>query len=95
MSNYITLNLPTSPTTTGASTISGGNVTLYASGAGTLNWYSAAIGGALVNTGTSYTIYSLTTNATYYVESMFLLMLILLLAKTDSSATEIIIQVLM
>ena len=44
------------PQLTTALTISGGNVTLYASGADTLKWYDASTGGTLVNTGTSYTI---------------------------------------
>jgi Zn-dependent metalloprotease len=67
--NYITISLPTAPTTTGASRCGTGSVTLSASGgSGTLLWYDAASGGNLVNTGTSYTTPSLSTTTTYYVE---------------------------
>jgi hypothetical protein len=62
--------MPTAPSVTnGTTNHSGGSVTLYASGTGTLNWYNAATGGTLVNTGTSYTIPSLTSNETFYVEN--------------------------
>lgn len=67
--NYITINLPAAPSTTDGSAISGGSVTLYASGTGTLNWYDAPTSGNLVNTGTSYTISPLTSTQTFYVES--------------------------
>jgi PKD repeat protein/predicted secreted protein len=67
--SYITINIPAAPSTTGGSASVGGSVTLYASGTGTLNWYDAATGGNLVNTGTSYTISQLTTNKTFYVEN--------------------------
>ena len=67
--SYVTINLPTAPTTTGASTSLNGSVTLYALGADTLNWYDAATGGNLVNTGTTYTVSNLASNETFYVES--------------------------
>jgi len=66
---YISINLPASPVTTGASTLSGGSVTLYASGPDSLNWFDAATGGNLVNTGTSLYIPSLTADTTFYVEN--------------------------
>lgn len=66
--NYLTISLPASPTTTGASRCGTGTVTLTASGSGTLQWYNAATGGSLVNTGTSYTTPSLTTTTNYYVQ---------------------------
>jgi hypothetical protein len=53
----ITVNpLPTAPTVTGAAICGPGVVDLSANGCagGTLNWYSAASGGTLVNTGTTY-----------------------------------------
>jgi len=65
----ITISLPTAPTITNGATTSGGSVTLHASGTGTLNWYNAATGGTIVNTGTSYMINPLTTNKTFYVEN--------------------------
>jgi len=67
--NYITINLPTSPTVTSGSTTNGGSVTLYASGTDTLKWYDASTGGTLVNTGISYTISPLTSTQTFYVEN--------------------------
>ena len=67
--NYITVSLPASCSVTNGSTVSGGSVTLTASGSGTLKWYDAPTGGNLVNTGTSFTINPLTTNKTFYVEN--------------------------
>ena len=61
--------MPAAPSVTGNSTPSGGSVTLYASGTGTLDWYNASTGGTLINTGTSYTISNLTSNDTLYVEN--------------------------
>ncbi len=56
------------PGTTGAARCGTGNVTLTASGCtgGTLNWYDAATGGTLVNTGSSYTV-NLSATTTFYV----------------------------
>jgi C1A family cysteine protease len=67
--SYITTNLPTAPTTTGGATTVGGSVTLYASGSGTLNWFTAATGGTSIHTGTSYTISPLPAQETFYVEN--------------------------
>lgn len=57
------------PSTQDADRCGTGSVTLNASGSGDLNWYDAAIGGTLVNTGTSYNTPSLSTTTTYYVEN--------------------------
>jgi Zn-dependent metalloprotease len=65
--NYITINMPVAPTTTGASRCGTGSVTLSASGTGVLKWYNAPTGGTLVNTGTTYFIPSLSTTTNYYV----------------------------
>jgi len=67
--NYIMVNLPTAPTTTGASGNGPISVTLKASGIGTLNWYDALTGGTLVDTGTTYITPILNTTTTYYVQS--------------------------
>lgn len=67
--NYVTVNLTTAPVTTNATSYGPGSVTLYASGSGTLNWYDAATGGNLINTGTSYVTPVLYTTTTYYVQS--------------------------
>lgn len=66
--NYITITLPTAPTTTPAERCGPGSVSLSASGSGTLNWYDASSGGNLVNTGSNYTTPSLASTTTYYVE---------------------------
>ena len=68
MTNYITINRAEAPTTTGGSSCGAGTVSLSASGAGTLNWYDAASGGNLVNTGNSFSP-SLSNTTTYYVEN--------------------------
>jgi len=67
--SYITINPPASPTTTGASSCPPASLTLSASGASSLNWYSAQTGGAPVNTGTTYVTPILSNTTTYYVES--------------------------
>ncbi len=65
--NYLVISMTTAPTVTGASICGMGAITLNASGSGTLNWYDAASGGTLVNTGTTYDIPSLSSTTTYYV----------------------------
>ena len=67
--NYVTISLPTAPTTTGGSSCGSGTVNLSATGTATLNWYDAATAGNLVNTGTTFTTPSLSSTTTYYVES--------------------------
>jgi len=68
--NYITIDIAVAPTTTGATICSSGTALLSASGVHTLNWYDAATGGTLVNTGNTYTTPTLTTTTTYYVEDV-------------------------
>lgn len=68
-SNFVTINLTAPPTTTGASCTGPCSVTLSASGSGILNWYNAASGGTLVNTGATYLTPTLSTTTTYYVQS--------------------------
>ncbi|HEY4800379.1 MAG TPA: M4 family metallopeptidase, partial [Bacteroidia bacterium] len=63
---YITVNMPSSPITVNDSSCAPGIVHLSASGANTLNWYTAATGGTLINTGTTYAP-SLSVTTTYYV----------------------------
>ncbi len=67
-SSYINVNLAAAPTTTGASCTGPCSVTLNASGSGTLNWYSAEIGGNLLGTGTSFNTPVLNQTTTYYVQ---------------------------
>ncbi|MFH2096009.1 MAG: gliding motility-associated C-terminal domain-containing protein [Bacteroidota bacterium] len=47
----------------------GGNITLTATGNGTISWYNAPTGGTLLGTGTTYTLNNVTANTTVYVES--------------------------
>ncbi|HOV11804.1 MAG TPA: M14 family zinc carboxypeptidase [Bacteroidales bacterium] len=68
MINYITINMAAAPATTGGSSCGAGTVSLSASGSGTLNWYDAASGGNLVNTGNSYSP-TLSSTTTYYVSN--------------------------
>ncbi|RXM45934.1 hypothetical protein BOW55_15115, partial [Flavobacterium sp. YO12] len=62
------------PTITGivpASRCDSGSVTLEATASsGTINWYTAATGGSIVATGTSYKTPSLSTTTDYYVEAV-------------------------
>lgn len=69
--NYITVNVLTAPVTTNdtSATCAPSSLNLAASGGGTLNWYDAATGGALVNTGTNYTTPTVSVTTPYYVES--------------------------
>jgi len=66
--DYIDINMAVPPTTTGGSSCGSGIVDLSATGAGTLNWYDAASGGNLVNTGNSFSP-ALTNTTTYYVSN--------------------------
>jgi bacillolysin len=68
--SYITIKLPTGPATVSGARCGPGVVNLSASitGGNTLKWYTAATGGAAVNTGTTYGP-NLTNTTTYYVES--------------------------
>ncbi|MEA1873681.1 MAG: C25 family cysteine peptidase, partial [Bacteroidota bacterium] len=67
--NYIDVDMPVAPTVTDAENCGPGDMTLTASGSGTLNWYDAETGGTFITTGTEYTsTFSNTTN--YYVENV-------------------------
>ncbi|MFB9843493.1 Ig-like domain-containing protein [Mucilaginibacter ginsenosidivorans] len=60
--------VPSNPTIADVTTCSGTSAVLTPTGpGGTYNWYSAAVGGTLLATGTSYTTPVLTNPATYYV----------------------------
>jgi hypothetical protein len=56
------------PVTTNATRCGSGQVTLTASGSGTLNWYSQATGGSPVFSGTTFTT-TVTVTDTFYVEN--------------------------
>ena len=64
----ITLSNTGLPTVTGATVCVSGVANLSATGAGTLNWYSATTGGSLLTTGSTYSP-SVSSTTTYYVSS--------------------------
>jgi hypothetical protein len=64
------INAPaTAPTVTNGSRCGTGAVVLNASAATQINWYTSAVGGAAVATGTSYTTPSINVNTTYYADA--------------------------
>jgi hypothetical protein len=67
----VTVNpIPTAPTAASTSTCSGSSAILTATApGGTYDWYDAASGGNLLNTGSVYTTPTLTANTTYYVQT--------------------------
>lgn len=67
----VTVNpTPAAPTATGTTICSGNTATVTATApGGTYNWYNAASGGTLVNTGATYTTGILSTTTTYYVDA--------------------------
>ncbi|MBC7606101.1 MAG: T9SS type A sorting domain-containing protein [Burkholderiales bacterium] len=69
LAGYITVTAyPTVLTVSPASRCDSGTLTLSATAnAGTLNWYAAVTGGAVLATGTAFTTPSLSTTTTYYV----------------------------
>jgi PKD repeat protein len=60
---------PSSPTVTNDTTCGSGDVTLSASGPGTLEWYMNSSGGSVIHTGSSYTV-NISNTTTYYVQSV-------------------------
>lgn len=69
--NFITLSVSTPPTTVNDTTFGCTPISflLSAGGSGNLNWYDAASGGNLVNTGNTFTTPVLSTTTSYWVES--------------------------
>ncbi len=68
----VTVNaIPPAPTAPGTQICSGSTTTLTASGSpGTYEWYSAAAGGNLLSTQNTYTTPDLTTNSSFYVQTV-------------------------
>jgi PKD repeat protein len=66
--DYILVDMPDAPTTTGDERCGSGELTLSATGNGTLVWYDALTGGNIVNTGISYTD-NFTSTTNLYVQS--------------------------
>ncbi|MFO7879507.1 MAG: S8 family serine peptidase [Bacteroidota bacterium] len=63
--DFITVDLPESPLVTDAERCGAGELTLSASGNGTVSWYDAENGGNLIASGTDYTE-NFTQSTTYY-----------------------------
>ncbi|PTS88324.1 hypothetical protein DBR27_23685, partial [Flavobacterium sp. HMWF030] len=69
--NYVINAQPTITAVAAGSRCDSGSVILGATAsAGTINWYTAATGGSLVATGTSYTTPNLSVTTDYYVEAV-------------------------
>lgn len=66
--NYITITLPTAPTTTNDTLCGSGTAYLTATGTGTLYWYDVASGGTPIDTGNTFQP-NVSTTTTYYVEN--------------------------
>ena len=60
---------PAAPTASNVSRCGPGTVGLSATSAATISWYSAATGGTLLGTGSSYTTPSISATTTYYAEA--------------------------
>ena len=69
LTNYITVNLPSAPTGTGATACQGSSATLNATGAAVLTWFSTPNGGVPLGTGASFNTPALSATTDYYVES--------------------------
>ena len=67
--NYISVNLPTAPTGTGATACQGSSASLNAAGAAQLTWFDVANGGVALGTGPVFNTPPLTSTTDYYVES--------------------------
>ncbi|MEZ0181347.1 hypothetical protein AB9T89_03820, partial [Flavobacterium oncorhynchi] len=69
--NFVINAKPTITAVAGGSRCDSGEVTLGATASsGTINWYTAATGGSIVATGTSYKTPSLSATTDYYVEAV-------------------------
>ena len=67
---FVYVNMPSAPVNLDDTICENDIANLGATGAGTLNWFTAATGGTAINTGGSYTTPTLATTTTYYVEDV-------------------------
>ena len=67
--NAVVLAVPVAPTTTSATQCGPGSLTLTASAAQTIHWYSVPVGGVELATGTSFTTPPIGVTTNYYVEA--------------------------
>jgi gliding motility-associated-like protein len=65
-------NIPTVPLASPATICSGNTASLSATGSGTLDWYAAASGGSLLQTGTGFTTAVLISSTSFYVQNTVL-----------------------
>lgn len=72
LANYVTINLPVSPTAIGSSFCQNTSAPLTASGNGILNWFDMPVGGSVLGTGTTFNTPPLSGTTTYYVASQIL-----------------------
>ena len=68
-SGYVIVNRPASPVATGDQSCNPAQLTLTASGTGTLEWYDSPTSTNVLGTGTSFTTPLLGSTQTYYVQS--------------------------
>ncbi|MBP6334362.1 MAG: T9SS type A sorting domain-containing protein [Bacteroidia bacterium] len=69
IANNTILSIPAAPTATADSTCGTGTVTMTAVATDSVRWYSAAIGGSLLDTGNTFTTPVINSTTTYYVAS--------------------------
>lgn len=67
--SFITINPPAAPISADVDNCTPTTFTLTATGSGTLNWYTNAVGGVPIATGTTYTTPLISTTTTYYVDN--------------------------
>src|SRR6185436_16797095 len=63
------INITTPPNTSSASRCGTGTVSLQASSSDTIYWYSSAVAGSPIATGTMFTTPSIANTTTYYVQA--------------------------
>ncbi|MEI8201966.1 MAG: M14 family zinc carboxypeptidase [Bacteroidota bacterium] len=66
---YIHVNFSNPPIAINDTICNSGSASLTATGSGQLNWYSTAVGGTALDTGTVFHTPTISTTTTYYVES--------------------------
>ncbi len=66
--NYITINVTSTPVGVDSARCGPGTLGLSATGSGVLHWFNAASGGTDLGTGTNFTTPSISTTTPYYVE---------------------------
>lgn len=67
--NAVVNTIPTSPTVTNGNRCGTGTVVLNASSSSQINWYTGAVGGSAIATGSSFTTPSISVTTTYYVDA--------------------------